>query len=469
MKISKKKLDCIIICIMMLVAWNILMNMVTYNMIILRLMVGVSLTLFSVCLFILKMMYTSMNNLFVLYYIIYYIYSFGQYILIMVGVSYSSFAGIRWDTIPEQYIFEGLSFCTSAQIALTIGALLVYKNNKGTLISDYNNEAYLIKIKKIGLILMCISIPFDLTFQIRRTIQYMMFGYTSSFGEVNSIFGSLTLFCIPGCYMVALGNKNCGWFKRNAPLLYIIIRSVLMLLAGSRGQSIGALMALVWYYLKINSNKKESRKIFWKKVIRYGVMVYAGLATISSIRKIRNQAGRGLSMMLASLLQTAIGGDVLKDVLRELGGSIKPLIFNMQYIDGGQLHYVYGGSFLAPLIMIVPNFLRFGLYEEFCAMGWLGIENKLSEMANLGYGIGYSMNAELYYNFGHIGWIFGIILGMIFAKTLSTDFRIKKEKDVIWFALKPAMFTLIIMTTRGSFQLFYNYLVWYMLFPYILV
>ena len=173
--------------------------------------------------------------------------------------------------------------------------------------------------------------------------------------------------------------------------------------------------------------------------------------------------------MFNQFIESFVSPTLIKDFFNELGGSIRPLVVNMQYMQSGVLTHVYGASFLAPIIMIIPNFLRFGLYEKFSSHGWLEIERTLSKKVNAGYGIGYSLNAEMYYNFGKYGFLFALLIGYVFSKFLTITGKDNKNKEVLWYAFIPTFFSLIIITTRGSFQLVYKYIVWYILLPYILV
>ena len=471
MKVEKKRFVDIILCVFLLLFFYIITFFGGSDSENLRFLIGVSVCIFFFCTYALYQYFGTFNNLFIWYYIIFYIFSNGQYLLLLFNVPMGELAGLRWLQLSPQIRVDALLFCTGAQICLAVGALIVNPSDyfkRLEIKQIYLNESFRKKIKNLGIIMMIISIPIDLDIQVKRTIQYISLGYSSELEEATSMIGSLALFCLPGCYLTALSQINKNWKSKYLPLLYIVIRSVLMLLAGKRGQSLGCLCAVLWYIVatmpKINHKRN---KVF--TIVKYAIVAYFFLVIIDTIRAVRDIENRSLVMVFNQFIESFVSPTLIKDFFNELGGSIRPLVVNMQYMQSGVLTHVYGASFLAPIIMIIPNFLRFGLYEKFSSYGWLEIERTLSKKVNAGYGIGYSLNAEMYYNFGKYGFLFALLIGYVFSKFLTVTGKDNKNKEVLWYAFIPTFFSLIIITTRGSFQLVYKYIVWYILLPYILV
>lgn len=470
MKVERNKIIKIITCFLFLMSIYVLMCFLDKSNESLRFAIFVSLVIFCNCVYILYNYFGTFNNLFIWYYIIFYLFSNGQFLLILFNVPMIELSGLRWLQVSQEIRFDSLFFCTASQICLAIGALFAKPAryyNKNDILHIHISYRFKEKIKKIGIVMMVVSIPLDLNIQIKRMVQYISFGYSSEMQEASSLMGSIALFCIPGCYLVALSQLNNSWRKRYLPLLYIVIRSGLMLMAGKRGESLGCLCAVIWYIFA-TKKKKEKKRNKIQQFLKYVIIAYASLVVIDTIKQVRDIADRNLSMIFAQCMKSIISPSLVKDFLNELGASIRPLMDNMQYMESGIEKCVYGATFLASIIMVIPNFLRFGLYEKFSSLGWLEIERTLSKKVNVGYGIGYSLNAEMYYNFKMYGFIFAIIIGYFFSKMLTVKYNDNKEKEILEYALIPTLFSLIVITTRGSFQLVFKYLIWYILLPYIL-
>lgn len=128
-----------------------------------------------------------------------------------------------------------------------------------------------------------------------------------------------------------------------------------------------------------------------------------------------------------------LGSVSVANGLAELGGSIRPSYEVVRWLDGGDLLRM-GETYYAPFerffLGIFPLWDRLPAYEDFRLMNVL-----IAERAGP---YGFSISAEAFYNFGHVGAVVvGILTGLVMRRfgRVAMDRRLPILMTVIGFAL----------------------------------
>ena len=85
-----------------------------------------------------------------------------------------------------------------------------------------------------------------------------------------------------------------------------------------------------------------------------------------------------------------------------------------------------GKSYLHALVCLIPSSLDLTGLVEFCKQSspeqWIALQLHKSFGITFDYGVGYSVIAESFYNFGNFGWLSVLIQGYIIQRILSIKF-----------------------------------------------
>ena len=148
--------------------------------------------------------------------------------------------------------------------------------------------------------------------------------------------------------------------------------------------------------------------------------------------------------------------------------SIRPLLELQALMNEGKIEMMHGATLFGMVIMFIPDILRGNLYEIGVSKNWIGLEVLISNHAGAG-GLGYSLQAESYSNFGNFGWVMFLLWGAIITKCLTLNNRRSYSYNYVKKALLPGLFSALVIITRESSLLLLKYLLVYIFAPYILV
>ena len=136
--IEKKRTQWIFIMVMLSILWFILSNTLQDF----KFLIWISIMVNVIAFLCLKKVFGALSDLFVIFYIIFFLFNFGQ--LVLIGVSYpiDQLDGMRWNNISDIYKLKMLSFVTISQMMLCIGGILSKNPSKNhnnyTIILDIN-------------------------------------------------------------------------------------------------------------------------------------------------------------------------------------------------------------------------------------------------------------------------------------------------------------------------------------------
>lgn len=237
--------------------------------------------------------------------------------------------------------------------------------------------------------------------------------------QTRAILSSSNLFNIARSLFYSSGilylcyNNNKRQSKSNKLIEGIIIFSiVLTFFIGARGEGLTWLVA--YFYGKKTIIKETKLKKEWLFIL---VLILLALVSVV-IAEIRYSSGTNIA--------DVIKGNVLNKFISELGFNFTSICYVMLYTPK-TLRFQYGYTYILSLLSLVPSTIDFlGFSKYFRSQLPL---YKLAELlhqdffGSLDFGVGFSFNAEAFYNFSWFGILTVVPLSAFFV-------WIEREDDI---------------------------------------
>lgn len=234
--------------------------------------------------------------------------------------------------------------------------------------------------------------------------------------QTRAILSSSNLFNIARSFFYSSGilylcYNNKRQSKSNKLIEGIIILSiVLTFFIGARGEGLTWLVA--YFYGKKTIIKETKLKKEWLFIL---VIILLALVSVA-IAEIRSGSG----MSVADVLK----GNVLNKFISELGFNFTSICYMMLYTPK-TLKFQYGYTYILSLLSLVPSTIDFlGFSKYFRSQLPL---YKLAELlhqdflGSLDFGVGFSFNAEAFYNFSWFGILTVVPLSAFLVWTERED------------------------------------------------
>ena len=210
------------------------------------------------------------------------------------------------------------------------------------------------------------------------------------------------------------------------------------LVSGGRTEGLSSLLALMYFQLCRSSKKKNFSKY-----------VIGGLGIIAIMFILVYVANSRMGKTVEEINLFSI----LESMIDEMGFNFTSICFTMDYVPH-TTNYQYGLSYINSLICLIPASIDpTGIIAAIKQTGpelWLANQLKNSYGALFGFGVGYSVIAESFYNFGKFGFIVIYLQGYFIARLLSLNYKNKISeyiKLILIYALttypRRSFFTLL--------------------------
>ncbi|WP_421381808.1 O-antigen polysaccharide polymerase Wzy [Bacillus salacetis] len=404
---------------------------------------------------------------YIIFIVTFYFFTFGLPFLRSFGIFYKG--DNLYDHFSSEQMLSAQIFTSICVAFIHIGAIFSLSSNTVDSKPSHfgiNNKHLLKSIKIVGWGLFIGSSYFYLSHAINNALISIQYGYMSlynydgsrhvSSSSMGNFVASIKLFFIPSVFLLLVAYKKKPVIS--TPLTAILIISVLLgFLSGERGGSTALLISYVWFRHVQIKPFKGHRKVF---------MVVGGFFFVSIlpvIGQFRIEKTKNASVFLEILIKKFTSENPLFTAIGSLGGSMQPLLEVMRLIPDFY-SFQYGETYFSSVMAIIPSFLMGGFsFSDNAALAeWL------MNILNLNYGLGFSLPAETYYNFGWFGaGIMGII-GFVFAKAFTTRYQ-GNDKLVLKNALISIALYYLIMTSRDSMLFVFRYMFYCVIIPYVLI
>jgi len=353
-----------------------------------------------------KMKTGSILNFINLFNLSYFFFLFGQSIIYVFNI------GDHHELLYRLYglnsFTQATTYAASVFICYNIGIVIAIPNKEVSKFKSDNKVWF-----NVGIVLYLISvIPMILQVSLYLYNYFFLgFSYSSTYRAINSysplvnyilIFSN---FFLPSIIILQLTVKskigNLFVFSQ------IFILFIYYFLIGDRTPLFSILFIELWIIVFVT--KKVRLRLYYSLIF---ILPWILIIVIPTLSFYRNSDVKTLVELLNYVQNNSIR-EILFYSFKELGFSIYSLI-NVMILKPTYINFSYGESYFFSILALIPN-LTSGTHisVEYSALGqWL------QEVNNLRFGPGFSIPAELYYNFGSYGIFLAIPIGFLLGKGL---------------------------------------------------
>lgn len=359
--------------------------------------------------------------------------------------------------VDESWYYMGAFFSLISLAALHCGALITQKKryaiNKQPLSDDtfYNQ---LVVLKRVFISFLIISAPFYLIFLTKSLSNVMVGGYSALYedGNTKGSFWLLSNFYTPSLIaLLFIAEQLRGRFR--FVVLGLLLATVVLppLFLGGRTNMmiIVSIMLLVYFYCN---------KISLKHILIIAIGGIFVLNIFHSISLNRFETNRSISMS-----KSDDGDNPAASTISEMGWTMFCTIKTLEYYPNTK-DYHYGLSYLGDALVVVPNM---GMWEKHPS-DKLSSALWLQEKVGFTSGIGYSMPAEAYANFGWFGLVIMVLIGLLYTKMYDRTSSDMVKIDPLMVIIGLIFLWFTISTVRNSLQTFVRALFYYIIPMYLI-
>ena len=335
--------------------------------------------------------------------------------------------------ISNKLYFMATCYSLAAANVFHIGAILSLRNKSKNNSLIVNRLLYLRVLRKTAVAFCVISGPFYLYNLVQELLIVQTLGYNGLY-EIES--SSRGVEIVAGMFEPAMLAFFCTSMllnlkKKTSGLLIILTMFIPPLVLGGRSN---AMLVLAIIFIVISC----TRKINIRKFSLFFAIGICMLFLMNIIAETRTDSGRSYKAIAEAGRSSE---NPIISTIQEMGWSLYPLALTIEAIPDKK-DYDYGTSFFWAGISLIPN-IGFWNGEH------PGKKNDPAEWLNRyskeSYGIGYSMTAGTYNEFGILGlvlmFVYGVVFCRIFANVSSCNALKKPIKFIfalifLWFAIK---------------------------------
>lgn len=369
---------------------------------------------------------------------------------------------LSWGITPQQYLnaeYVALVFI----LAFHFGAVSGYRTRlKYHAVDTYKSD--LVALKKVGIYGTILFLPFYLYSIIEKVRIIVQYGYMGLYDEANLAFGGVgaLIRLVSDLYVPAilclLVYSEATKKKRGLVYLFSFLTVCIPpFFIGARTNSVimcGIIFLVYYLYNKITK----------KQILICLSVVYIFLFSLILMRNTRQAQD---AMEIADAVEQIQGtedSNPLASMVSEMGWSMYPVVKTIEIKQSSNEHFLYGSTFLWGMTSIFPNLF----WDIHPAKKNANMSEWITKKLNFTYGIGYSLVAEAYVNFGVLGFIFMYYLAFMFMKLFRYSSSTNKS-DLILLVCSLIFLWFIIRIVRNNFLDTFRYLTFYVLPFYIIL
>jgi oligosaccharide repeat unit polymerase len=317
-------------------------------------------------------------------------------------------------------------------------------------------------IRVVGWVLIVVSFPFSLL-ALRDAIRIVLAGGYASLFQQEADIGIaagpqiLASFLVPGALFLLAGSKDR---RANIIVSMIVVVSyaTVQLFLGRRSVAALSLVAYAWLW------HRRIRPLSASPLI--GVLLGVLLILMPLVRAIRNLPGQErLNVAYMAEVFFSIQNPTVA-AIHEIGASMQTIAYTLEFVPYIRA-FEYGTGYLYAVLALIPN-LFWDIHPAVVNQPsrWL-VETVAPVVAAAGGGLGYSLIAEAYLNFGWFGAPVAIgLIGFLYAKLVMWGDRPDRPSRL---ALMASFLSFFLMYARSDATGILRFLVWYSLLPYLAV
>ena len=377
-------------------------------------------------------------------YVFFVLFQFGLPILNALDGNYYSFYINQFD---EGSLIESVRNTAISIEFFALGAMIVggkeYSNKtiKNSVFSDNNSN----NIESIFTVIFTITSIVAIPLAIYVAYLASIHGYNYVKEDTMRIYNGLTRVCqqlfVPSTVLVIIFTESKK--KKKAFLIISILYATILIFTGGRTTSIGIIIMDLFIFLSEFFKEKTNRILFFK-IIAIIVIIAVGFLGVTVIQI---RSGVNSSKGIVGIMETAIA---------EMGFNFTSICFTRLYIPNVE-NYKMGFSYFASLVCLIPKSIDFtgtinNIYVNLPEL-WLANKLHTSFDSLYDFGVGYSVIAEAYYNFGAFGFLGVFVQSLIINFFMNKDYSNSTDKKFRKYIQMILLFELITYPRRSFYTL----------------
>lgn len=383
--------------------------------------------------------YKKKFNAYIIIFFTFCLFQFGTPVLYALNNEYSNFY-IEFQNI--KILIESAKYSIICIQTFNLGSsIMVDRNRSLNFVESYKmfncKEVIVFVAKYLFIIMGVIVLPFVL----RLVMLSFQYGYNyiknDTMGIYNPVIKLAKSMFVPSgfLWLVYCDNKRV----EKIILVLLILYSVFSMLTGGRTEGLGIFLVIL-YFMNYNREDKKS-KLIKNVVFLLGSVLILYLLTY--IVQFRTNNVEQLTIYKA-----------IEKTIEEMGFNFTSICFTKKYIPE-LMSFQNGLSYINSIICLIPKSLDptgiieniyNNLPELWLAKSLIHSYSKLYE-----FGVGYSIIAESFYNFGNYGWIAIMFIGMFVQILIGGDYsKLPKFEKYIQLVM---LWSLITFPRRSFYDL----------------
>jgi oligosaccharide repeat unit polymerase len=386
-----------------------------------------------------------------------FVFNAGQSSLEILGLNHG---GLLEGQFPERRIAETLLFVLYGLSLVHLGALVA-----GTQGAQRQRAASLqpksVTLRRVAAAFFLVALIPSIMMWQRALALVSQGGYMAIYqADLATGFGAaptvLSGFLVPSGFLLLAGSGRRRWLRLAACAIvgsYVLAH----LLVGSRGYGIAVLAAFVWLWHRI------VRRIPLVPVMAIGASIAVFILPVIGVTRMNSRQQMTLSQLAESW--AGIDGPAVY-TLHEMGSSMITSAYTIQMVPARH-EYELGGSYAYALFSLVPNlFWSVHPAAEHSPSKWL-VNNAEPERARVSGGLGYSVIAEAYLNFGW--WGAGVPLALIGWAVGRLSMWADLSQATSGLCLAAILLSSLLIYARAETGEVIRGFAWYAAIPYLIV
>lgn len=172
------------------------------------------------------------------------------------------------------------------------------------------------------------------------------------------------------------------------------------------------------------------------------------MALSLSVRDYRVDNSRGF---FALFIDNIFSKNVILSFFGEAGFNGSSSVWTMQLVKTGKIEHFYGLTYVGSVFGLIPSSVDFlGIAAAFSR--YTQLESLLTEAYSFDFGVGFSLVAESYLNFGYFGFIAIFFEGLLLCKLLNID----DYSDTGWKNYVPIVLLSVLLTMPRRDTVFFS-------------
>lgn len=226
-----------------------------------------------------------------------------------------------------------------------------------------------------------------------------------------------------------------------------LVLGFIMLMIGSRNVVLQLLFGTLFIFLYV---KRNLVKISFKKLLAIILIALVILVLFTGFQEVRQLSFSDITLETLVDIYGKSLGDSLVNALAQMGGSARCILQTMKEMKAGfaspepTLLYAIAKGFV-PIQLL--SLVGLDTPENASLSAWI------TEAGGSQYGWGYSIFAEMYYNFQEWGWIFGFFFAFAYVKLEQKSLKLVKEGRIFYACAIIYVLAYVIFMARADMAL----------------